>query len=43
MDKFKKLNGSVKAATIVGNRFRGGQKVENTSEGSVEIGLNAKM
>jgi len=33
----------VEAATVVGNRFRGGQKVENASTGSVEIGLNAKM
>ncbi len=37
------LEKGVEAATIVGNRFRGGQKVENASTGSVEIGLNAKM
>lgn len=37
------LEKGVEAATIVGNRFRGGQKVTNNSNGSVEIGLNAKQ
>lgn len=37
------LGPGVEAATIVGNRFRGGQKIVNTSRGSVEIGLNARQ
>ncbi len=37
------LEKDVEAAVIVGNRFRGGQKVTNKSVGSVEIGLNAKQ
>lgn len=37
------LEKGVEAATIVGNRFRGGQKFTNNSTGSVEIGLNARQ
>jgi len=34
------LGPQVKAAVIMGNRFRGGQKVKNESKGDVQIGLN---
>jgi hypothetical protein len=35
------LGPEVKAAIVVGNRFRGGTKVENLSQGSIQLGLNA--
>ena len=36
------LGTGVEAATIVGNRFRGGAKVENHNAGDVQIGLNSQ-
>lgn len=38
-----RLGKDVAAAVITGNRFRGGQKIENQAGGSTEIGLNAKQ
>lgn len=45
MDLGKKqirLEADVEAATIVGNRLRGGQKIENVSQADAQIGLNAQ-
>jgi pectate lyase-like protein len=36
-----RLGGKVNAAIVTGNRFRGGEKVENESNGDVQMGLNA--
>ena len=35
------LEPEVEAAVVVGNRLRGGAKIDNRSEGEVQIGLNA--
>lgn len=37
------LGKDVKAAMIVGNRLRGGEKIKNSSAGDVQMGLNAKQ
>ena len=45
MDAGKKdivLGPNSKATIIMGNRFRGGQKIENNSKGKVEMGLNVE-
>lgn len=45
MDEGKKqitLGAGSKATIIMGNRFRGGMKIDNQSKGKVEIGLNVE-
>ncbi len=45
MDEGKKqivLGANSKASVIMGNRFRGGMRVDNQSKGKVEIGLNVE-
>ena len=36
-----RLEKGVESATVFGNRLRGGARIENHSEGSIEIGLNS--